>query len=97
MSEIATLLAVKVLDLVTRQVVLDRTGAGPDGATLGTSALGVLPVAQAQQLLGGQAAFLSAAVATWTAAARKPASLPSQTISASSVVVPGKFRPIDCR
>ena len=62
---------VKVLDLVTRQVVLDRTAAGPDGATLGTSLLGAIPVAQAASA-GAPAAMIGfsntgASVQNWNA------------------------------
>jgi hypothetical protein len=63
---------VKVLDLVTRQVVLDRTAAGTDGATLGTSLLGAVPVSQAVSA-GATAAMVGYAsdgafVQNWSAA-----------------------------
>jgi hypothetical protein len=62
---------VKVIDAVTRQVALDRTATGPDGATLGTSLLGATPVAQAASA-GAPAALVGfsstgAAVQNWNA------------------------------
>lgn len=62
----------KVRDLSTRQDVLDRTAAGPDGATLGTNLLGAVAVAQAASA-GAPAAMIGfdsagASVQNWNAA-----------------------------
>ena len=60
-----------VTDLSTKQAVLDRTAAGPDGATLGTNLLGATPVAQAASA-GAPAAMIGfsntgASVQNWNA------------------------------
>ena len=59
-------------DLSTKQVVLDRTTAGPDGATLGTNLLGAVPVAQAASAASANAAMIGygvdgAFVQNWSA------------------------------
>ncbi|MCE9661624.1 MAG: hypothetical protein K8R60_24110 [Burkholderiales bacterium] len=93
---VAGLEGFKVLDLVTRQVVLDRTIFGSDGANLGASLLGVLPFAQAASAgaPAGLYGFGAAAgsVQNWSAA--NGWGLTSQTLGAYFDVVTAGGGPV---